>query len=214
MKFWSTMNFRLFKWTSLILLFSIFLLLMFTLSGTKSVNAQQPTGSIPTVTGTPTGPLASVIAYKAESDGINIRSGPGTNYDVIGKMWIDLDLPVIGRSPGGDWLLVKDPSLPDGKGWVFSFNVDVTAGEIPVAEVPPTPMPAATAEIDPTLAAQFITTPLATKLPTYTPSAPLTIPTFETFDSQSFAGIPIGLIIFVLLGLGLLLILFSFFTTR
>jgi len=214
MKLWSAMNFKILRWTGLVAIFVMFLLLLFTISGTKSVTAQQPTGSIPTVTGTPTGPMASVIAYKAESDGINIRSGPGTNYEVVGKMWIDLALPVLGKSPGGDWLLVKDPSLPDGKGWVFSFNVDVTPGEIPVAEVPPTPMPVATAEIDPTLAAQFITTPLATKLPTYTPSAPLVIPTFETLDSQAFAGIPIGLIIFTLIGFGLLLVLISFFTTR
>ena len=202
------------KWFGLIIVILIAFSTMFTFFDVKSVLAQQPTGSIPTVTGTPTGPMASVIGYKSENDGINIRSGPGTNYEVIGKMWVEIDLPVLGRSPGGDWLLVKDASLPEGKGWVFSFNVDVTPGEIPVAEVPPTPLPIATAEIDPTLAAQFITTPMATKLPTFTPSAPLTIPTFETIDSQSFAGIPIGMIILVLIGLGIILILVSFFTVR
>jgi len=191
-----------------------FLFTLYTLSDPKSVHAQQPTGSVPTVTGSPTGPMASVIAYKSENDGINIRSGPSVNYDVIGKMWVDLSLPVLGKSPGGDWLLVQDPSLPGGQGWVFSFNVNVTSGEIPIAEIPPTPLPKVTAAIDPTLAAQFITTPLATKLPTYTPSAPLVIPTFETFDSQSFAGIPIGLIILALLGLGLVMALFSYFTAR
>lgn len=208
------MNFKSLKIIALIIIASFFLLLVYTISPVKSVNAQQPTGSVPTVTGTPTGPMASVIAYKAEDDGINIRSGPNVNYDVIGKMWLDLALPVIGKSPGGDWLLVKDKSLPGGQGWIFSYNVDVTPGEIPVAEIPPTPMPKVTAAIDPTLAAQFITTPLATKLPTFTPSAPLVIPTFESFDSQAFAGIPIGLIILALFGLGLMMALFSFFTTR
>ena len=214
MKLWRAMNLKILKWSGLVAIFIMFLLMLFTISGTKSVTAQQPTGSIPTVTGTPTGPMASVIAYKSDSGGLNIRSGPAIDYEAIGKMYIDAFYPVIGKSPGGDWILIKDPSLPDGKGWVFSFNVDLTPGEIPVAEVPPTPMPIATAEIDPTLAAQFITTPLATKLPTYTPSAPLVIPTFETLDSQAFAGIPIGLIIFALIGFGLLLVLISFFTTR
>jgi len=208
------MKLKLIKITGLLVIFSLFLFTIYTLSDTKSVYAQQPTGSIPTVTGTPTGPMAKVIAYKAESDGINIRSGPSVNYDIIGKMWLDLYLPVIGKSPGGDWLLIKDTSLPGGQGWVFSFNVDLTPGEIPVAEVPPTPMPKATLQIDPTLAAQFVTTPLATRLPTYTPSAPLVIPTFDVFDSQSFAGIPIGLIILVLIGLGLLMALFSYFSAR
>jgi hypothetical protein len=208
------MRFKLIKISGLLVIFSLFLFTIYTLSDTKSVYAQQPTGSVPTVTGTPSGPMAKVIAYKAESDGINIRSGPSVNYDVIGKMWLDLYLPVIGRSPGGDWLLIKDPSLPGGQGWVFSFNVDLTPGEIPVAEVPPTPMPKATLQIDPTLAAQFVSTPLETKLPTYTPSAPLVIPTFKVFSSQAFAGIPVGLIILVLIGLGLLLALFSYFSAR
>lgn len=208
------MRFKFIRWSGLLVVSTLFILTLYTLSSTKSVYAQQPTGSIPTVTGTPTGPMASVISYKADPDGINIRSGPGVNYDIIGKMWLDQPLPVIGKSPGGDWLLIKNPVLPDGQGWIFSFNVNVTAGEIPIAEVPPTPMPKVTAAIDPTLAAQFITTPLATRLPTYTPSAPLEIPTYEVFNSQSFAGIPIGLIILALLGVGLILILISYFTAR
>lgn len=187
---------------------------IYTLSATKSVYAQQPTGSIPTVTGSPTGPIAKVDPSKAESNGINIRSGPNTTYDKVGVMWIDQEYPILGKSPGGTWLLIKDPSISSGQGWVFSNNVFIYGGEIPVAEVPPTPLPKVTAAIDPTLAAQFITTPLATKLPTFTPSAPLAIPTYETFDSQSFAGIPIGLIILILLGLGVVMVLFSFFSTR
>ena len=208
------MKVKFLKWATLFIISLCFVLVLYTVADTKSVIAQQPTGSVPTVTGTPTGPMASVISYKAENEGINIRSGPGVDYNIIGKMWLDVDLPVIGKSPGGNWLLVNDPSIPGGQGWVFSFNVDVTVGEIPVAEVPSTPLPQATDSIDPTLAAQFITTPLATKLPTYTPSAPLTIPTFEVFDSQSFIGIPVGLIILVLFGLGLIMALFSYFTAR
>ncbi|PKO00722.1 MAG: hypothetical protein CVU42_02530 [Chloroflexi bacterium HGW-Chloroflexi-4] len=208
------MNFKLHKILGMLVIGSLFLFTIYTLSETKSVHAQQPTGSVPTVTGTPSGPVAKVISYKAESGGINIRSGPSTFYDVIGKMFLDLELPVIGKSPGGDWYLVKYAVLPNGQGWVYFNYVNVTPGEIPIAEVPPTPMPKATLQIDPTLAAQFVSTPLATKLPTFTPSAPLTIPTFDVFDSQSFAGIPVGLIILVLIGLGLLMALFSYFSAR
>lgn len=208
------MKLKLLKITGLLVIFSLFLFTIYTLSDTKSVYAQQPTGSIPTVTGTPTGPMAKVDASISESGGINIRSGPSTTYDIIGKMFLDQYYPILGKSPGGNWLLIKDVTLSEGQGWVFSPNVKITSGEIPVAEVPPTPMPKATLQIDPTLAAQFVTTPLATKLPTYTPSAPLVIPTFEVFDSQAFAGIPIGLIILVLIGLGLLMALFSYFSAR
>ena len=208
------MKFKFLKWTFVWLISCLFIITLYTLSTPKSVYAQQPTGSIATVTGTPTGPLGSVISYRAEENGINIRSGPGADYPVIGKMWLDQNYPILGKSPGGDWLLIDDPSIAEGKGWVYSFYVNITGGEIPVAEVPPTPQPRATNPIDPTLAAQFITTPLATKLPTFTPSGPLVIPTFEEFDSQSFAGIPIGLIIMALLGLGIIMILVSYFTAR
>jgi hypothetical protein len=208
------MKFRLLKLMGLMIILSLFLFTIYTLSDAQKVYAQQPTGSIPTVTGTASGPMAKVIPYKVDSDGANIRSGPATTYDIIGKMWLDLYLPVIGKSPGGSWILVKDPSLPEGKGWVFALNVELTPGEIPIAEVPPTPLPKATLQIDPTLAAQFVTTPLATKMPTFTPSAPLVIPTFEVFDSQAFAGIPVGLIILALIGLGLVTALFSYFSAR
>lgn len=208
------MKFKSLKITGILVVFSLFIFTVYTLSDTKSVYAQQPTGSIPTVTGTPTGPTARVNASISESGGINIRKGPSTLYEIIGKMYIDQDYPVLGKSPGGSWILIKDMTLNGGQGWVFTPNVFLSSGEIPVAEVPPTPLPKATLQIDPTLAAQFVSTPLATKLPTYTPSAPLVIPTFEVFNSQAFAGIPIGLIILVLIGLGLLMALFSYFSAR
>lgn len=208
------MKLRVLKSVFLFIIIFFFISFLFTFNSTKGVSAQQPTGSIPTVTGTPMGIMALVDPIKAEDSGINIRSGPGTNYTVIGKMILDRALPVLGRSPGGDWLLVKDTTLPEGQGWVFAYNVTVTSGEIPVAEVPATPMPISTAAIDPTLAAQFVSTPLATKLPTFTPSAPLVVPTFEAFDSQAFAGIPVGLIILGLFALGLITALLSYFQTR
>ena len=208
------MKLKSLKITGLLVVISLFLFTVYTLSDTKSVYAQQPTGSIPTVTGTPTGPTARVNASVSESGGINIRKGPSTLYEIIGKMYLDQDYPVLGKSPGGSWILIKDLTLNGGQGWVFTPNVILSSGEIPVAEVPPTPMPKATLQIDPTLAAQFVSTPLATKLPTYTPSAPLVIPTFEVFSSQAFAGIPVGLIILVLIGLGLLMALFSYFSAR
>lgn len=208
------MKFKFLRSVLLFLSITFFIFTLYTLSGTKSVYAQQPTGSIPTVTGSPTGPTAKVDPSRAEGNGINIRSGPNTTYDVIGIMYVDQEYPIIGKSEGGSWLLIKDVSLSSGQGWVYSANTFIYGGEIPVAEVPPTPLPKVTASIDPTLAAQFITTPLATKLPTFTPSAPLVIPTYEAFDSQSFAGIPVGFIILVLFGVGIIMVLFTFFRSR
>jgi hypothetical protein len=201
------------RWYALLITLVIVLFLSYTLPGTKNVQAQQPTGSIPTVTGTPSGPMASLRAGLTE-DFVKVRSGPSTLYPEVGMLLLGSSVPVKGKSPGGDWLLIAYPGVQGGTGWVWALYMDITPGEIPIAEVPPPPQPKTTVTIDPTMAAQFITTPLATKLPTFTPPAPLVIPTFSTSTSQAFVGIPVGLIIIALLGLGGVIGIFSYFQSR
>ena len=178
-----------------------------------SVFAQQPTGSVPTVTGTPKGPMAS-IRYGFTEPFVNVRSGPSTLYDAIGVIYMGEQVPVKGKSIGGDWLLIEYFGVDGSSGWVWALYMNITPGEIPLVEMPPSPQPKVTFTIDPTMASQFITTPLATRLPTYTPPAPLLIPTFEIMDTQKFAGIPVGFIIIILLGMGILIALFSYFQSR
>ncbi len=175
--------------------------------------AQQPTGTVPTVTGTPRGPIGTIKVGLTE-DRVNVRSGPSVLYPEIGIILVGAEVPVIGRSAGGDWLVIEYPGVPGGKGWVWALYFDVTPGELPVIENPPTPEPATTSTIDPTMAAQFITTPLATRLPTFTQPAPLEIPTFTNNTGQSLAGVPTGLIILALLSLGIIIGLFSYFQSR
>jgi len=178
-----------------------------------SVFAQQPTGSVPTVTGTPKGPMAS-IRYGFTEPSVNVRSGPSTLYDAIGVIYMGEQVPVKGKSIGGDWLLIEYFGVDGSSGWVWALYMNITPGEIPLVEMPPSPQPKVTFTIDPTMASQFITTPLATRLPTYTPPAPLAIPTFEIMETQKFAGIPVGFIIIILLGMGILIALFSYFQSR
>ena len=175
--------------------------------------AQQPTGSVPTVTGTPKGPMASIKIGLTE-DHANVRSGPNTLYDAIGIITTGQSVPVLGKSIGGDWLLIEYPGVIGGKGWVWALYMDVTPGEIPIVEMPPSPQPKVTFTIDPTMASQFISTPLTTRLPTYTPPPALAIPTYVTDSPQKFAGIPIGFIIIILFGLGIIISLFAYFQSR
>ena len=87
--------------------------------------AQIPTGSIPTVTGTPVGALAIVLAN--EQGFINVRAGPSTvAYDIIGVLVEGSQVPAIGRSPGGDWVEVAYPGVPGGVAWIWSDLVEVT----------------------------------------------------------------------------------------
>jgi serine/threonine-protein kinase len=91
-------------------------------------------------TETPTPKPAAVV----QAEALNVRGGPGTEYDVVGQVKQGDQLEIVTRTEGGDWLQVR---LTDGKeGWVSVQLVEV-GGEvtgIPVAAViPPTPTPSA-----------------------------------------------------------------------
>lgn len=169
---------------------------------------QIPTGTIATVTSTPSGVLITVML---DQDQINVRSGPGTSYEKVGVLIAGQQAPAKGRSVGGEWLMVEYQGIPGGLGWVYAPLVNITPGNLPIVEPPPTPTPQFTTTIDPTLAAQFIVTAAPTRLPTYTQAAPITIPTFQDESRSQFipAGIPVGLVILALASVGIFIGLFT-----
>jgi uncharacterized protein YraI len=156
--------------------------------------AQQPTGSVPTVTGTPGG---AYIIVNMDQEQINVRAGPSTyKYPPIGVLLAGQQVPALGRSPGGDWIQIEYPGVTGSVGWVYAPLVRLSPGaNLQIVEPPPTPTPASTPTIDPTLAAIFIVPETATRLPTFTPAPPLAIATF-TDATPARSGVPIGLLIF------------------
>jgi uncharacterized protein YraI len=137
---------------------------------------------------------------------INVRTGPSTIiYPApCGSMPLGATAPALGASPGHDWVQIAFPSCPGGVGWVYAANITLT-GSLRVVEPPPTPTPLATATIDPTLQAAFQAEPTETRLPTFTPPPPLSVPTFAQGVSQR-GGLPFGTAILVVAlvgGLGL-----------
>jgi uncharacterized protein YraI len=175
---------------------------------------QIPTVDIATVTSTPSGPLLRVGA-NADSNQINVRNGPGTEYDKVGVLLVGQTAVAKGRSVGGSWILIDYPGTPGGVAWVYASLVDIAPGELPIIEPPPTPTPQVTATIDPTLAARYVVTSAATRLPTYTPPPPLVIPTFQEVNVQTGpVGVPMGLVIIGLAAVGIFLGLFSLAQNR
>lgn len=174
---------------------------------------QMPTGSIPTVTSTAMG---AAVTVKLDQEQINVRSGPGTLYPKVGVLLAGQVIPAKGKSPGGEWILVDYPGVEGGTAWLYAPLVDLMPGSVlNVIEPPPTPTPLVTATIDPTLAAQFIVTSVPTRLPTFTPPAPLQIPTFQAVDvGGSRTGVPPGLVIISLIIVGALLGVVSFTQRR
>lgn len=174
---------------------------------------QQPTSALPTVTSTPSGPMAVVVPQPETQ--INLRSGPNTKYDKVGVLLVGQKVPAKGRSPGGEWVLVEYPGVAGGLAWVWSAYIRIEPPtNLPIVEPPPTPTPLYTMTIDPTLAAKFIITAAPTRLPTYTPPPPLAIPTFTAVNGSGVGNVPMGFIILGLAALGILLGLISFVQGR
>jgi hypothetical protein len=113
----------------------------------------RPPTPTPTVTFTPTPILpVAVIATNA----LNVRSGPGTNYPIIGFVRLNEEFEILGRN--GGWWLISYPRLDSDQGWISGFFTEAeNVGNVPFVVAPPTPIP-----------------PIPT--PTFTPSATATRP--------------------------------------
>lgn len=115
---------------------------------TAPVEQAAPTEA-PTVAPTPT------VAQNAEavaSSQINVRGGPGTNYNIVGAANAGDRFPITGKNNDGTWWQINYNGQP---GWVFGELVTVAnvqavavAPNIPAppptntpAPVPPTPVP-------------------------------------------------------------------------
>ncbi len=173
---------------------------------------QQPTGSIPTVTGTVSGVILTV---NSDQETMNVRSGPGTtSYPTVGILVAGQQVVALGRTPGGDWIQIVYPGVPGGVAWVYAGFVTLGPGELPIVEPPPTPTPQTTPTIDPTLAAQFDIQSTPTRLPTFTAAAPVAIPTFEEPSDPVGFGVPPGLVIVSLGVVGIFSFLISLLRRR
>lgn len=180
----------------------------------SSVHAQQPTGSIPTVTGTPSGVIVAVYLDQAQVD---VYSGPSEYlYPRIGVVLAGQEMPAYGISEDDNYVQIYYPGVPDSVAWVYAPYVKIVKnGQLPKLPAPPTPTPATTpiVDINPTLVAAFETPIIPTRMPTFTAPAPLAIATFVDV-AASGNRVPMGLLIFGLGFIGALGTLISFLRGR
>ncbi|MBK9926870.1 MAG: SH3 domain-containing protein [Anaerolineales bacterium] len=163
--------------------------------------AQQPTGSVPTVTGTPEGPYVKV---DPSLDTIIVYSGPSSfDYPAIGILVKNETAPALGYAKDKtDWIQIRYAGVDGSVGWVYALYVKIFPGGIflPIVDAPSTPTPMSTPTINPTLQEAFIGQQTPTRLPTFTPPPPLELPSFNEPNTTATAGVPAGLLI---LSLGL-----------
>jgi hypothetical protein len=109
-------------------------------------------------------------------------------------------VPALGVSPKREWVQISYPDSPDGTGWVYAIFVEISGGELHIVEPPPTPVPPASPTLDLTMAAAFDVQPTQTRMPTFTPPPPLTVPQFtDTGSSHAPSVFP-----YFIIGLGLI----------
>jgi hypothetical protein len=176
--------------------------------------AQQPTGSIPTVTGTPSGTIVSVYSDLAQ---IDVYSGPSQYlYPAIGLLLAGEEVPAYGYSEDKTYIEIYYPGVVNSVAWVYAPYVKIIKiGPLPLLPSPPTPTPASTnvADINPTLLAAYSSPAVSTRLPTFTPPVPLVVATFS--DSSSIVSrMPLGLLILGFGFVGALGALISFLRGR
>lgn len=195
------MNSRL-RWLLPILVLGFSFLALLNIEPAQQALAQQPTGSVPTVTGTPMG--AYIRVTHGADPQINVRAGPSSYfYPAIGVLLWNQRVPALGRSPGGEWIQIEYPGVSGDVGWVYAQLVEIGPPGIllPIVEPPPTPTPVTTPTIDPTLAAAFLPQYTPTRLPTFTPPGPLSVPAYET-QAPARSPVPMGLVISLLALIG------------
>ena len=82
-----------------------------------------------------TGPSVTVVV-----EGANVRSGPGTDFPIVGGLYQNEKAALLGRNQTGDWLQIQ---LPETTAWIFAPLVQTTVpiADLPLIDPPPAPEP-------------------------------------------------------------------------
>lgn len=123
------------------------------------------------------------------STSLNVRSGPGTAYPVVGALSSGQPADIVAKNPEGDWWQI---TLPSGtSGWVYGPLVQATgdttsiaiATDIPAAPPTPTPAPVAQAPAEQPPAAEAPAEQPAAEQPTAEPPPAEAVPAGNDFIS-------------------------------
>ena len=91
-----------------------------------------------TPTTAPSGPSVMVDVN------LNVRTGPGTNYDRIGVVPEGTSVDIVGRTADSAWWQISYADGPDGRGWISAgYGTATNTETVPVVEAPPPPTPSA-----------------------------------------------------------------------
>ena len=99
-----------------------------------------PTATILAATATPTPPPVTATPgaaiFTVTAPGLNVRAGPGSDYDTVGLLSQGSQAEIMGQGDTGEglWWQIRFDEAPDGLGWVTSadgFGVATNTGAVP-----------------------------------------------------------------------------------
>lgn len=115
--------------------------------------------SKPTPTPTPTSPSYQLPAGQAPSQGLDVRNGPGSNYDLLFALPGGTQFTIMARDATSSWFEIF--TLDGQKGWVLVSLVILEDPSFPVSSLP------VSSEIEPTPTS--VPSPTPTSVPSPTP---------------------------------------------
>lgn len=141
--------------------------------------AEDAVSPTPTSTFVPTATIGGPHVYVPER--VNVRIGPDTTYEKIGVLVSGQTAPAVGRTLLGEWIAIEYPGAPEGQAWVYTDLVvilDASLDDLAQVDRPPTPTFSPTSTLSPITGLALESTAAPTRLPTFTPAAPVVVPTF------------------------------------
>jgi hypothetical protein len=141
--------------------------------------ARTPT---PVVQLTPTSEAVSTptIPLVTTTTDLNIRSGPGMAYPVVGLMLAGQTARVTGQSADEEWWQIEFLGVAEQRGWISAkYTTPQNAIDVPIVQAPPPPLPTSTPQ------------PASTNAPTPTATSPVITDWLgEYYNNDSLNGFP------------------------
>lgn len=100
-------------------------------------------------TPTPTVPTKPSLTTKTD---LNVRSGPGIQYDLLGLLPAGVTVEIVGREETRQWWQIRFSPAADGIGWVAAdpaFSNTANVDNVPIAQIPATPTSTPTSTVIP-----------------------------------------------------------------
>ena len=137
-----------------------------TQSAPTTININVETAGQPLSPSPESSPVPAGTPFATVRTDLNVRAGPGTEYDIIGALPANSTVQIMGRNEDNTWWNIEYPTGPERRAWIAAeFAPAQNAADVPLVDTP-TPVPSST----PLPTASATTTPSPTPQATATPS--------------------------------------------